>query len=148
MHHKHSLWCPLLQVHVVQPMTGASSLIAVGRTTRITRARAKSRLLSVCHAQHIALCHSPKCVQMILSIVRTGGRYDGLLKSLWPPAQGQPMGAVGATLNVDRLIALAAPQTLRSSSLQASQAGPRSPIHWLHLPQLGSNPGQTAAQPA
>ena len=54
-----------------------------------------------------------------------GGRYDGLIKSLWPPSQGQPMGAVGTTLNVERLIALAAPQNhLRGSSLQASQACP------------------------
>jgi histidyl-tRNA synthetase len=52
-----------------------------------------------------------------------GGRYDGLLKSLWPPSQGQPMGAVGTTLNVDRLITLAVPQQqLRSRTLQASQA--------------------------
>lgn len=35
------------------------------------------------------------------------------------------MGAVGTTLNVERLIALAAPQNhLRGSSLQASQACP------------------------
>ena len=58
------------------------------------------------------------------------------------------MGAVGATLNVERLIALAAPQTLRSSSLQASQAGPNSPFRLLRPSQPGSNPGQTAAQAA
>ena len=101
--------------------------MAVGRTTRITPAHAEFRLLSMCHAQHRALCRQPKYVQMMLSVHCTGGRYDGLMRSLWPPSLGQPMGAVGATLNVERLIALAAPQTLRSSSLQASQAGPGSP---------------------
>lgn len=55
--------------------------------------------------------------------VWVGGRYDGLLKSLWPPAMGTPMGAVGVTLNVERLFALAAPQPKRGrpAALQASQ---------------------------
>ncbi|CAK0752569.1 hypothetical protein CVIRNUC_002156 [Coccomyxa viridis] len=69
------------QVNVVHPMTGASSLIAVG------------------------------------------GRYDGLIRSFWPPSQWQPMGAVGTTLNVERLISLASPQNHPGrSTLQASQA--------------------------
>ncbi|CAL8462314.1 g1847 [Coccomyxa elongata] len=72
----------VFQVHLVQPETGCSSLLAVG------------------------------------------GRYDWLLKSLWPPAMGAAMGAVGVTLNVERLFALAAPQGKRgrSATLQASQA--------------------------
>ncbi|KAK9906778.1 hypothetical protein WJX75_007809 [Coccomyxa subellipsoidea] len=58
------------------------------------------------------------------SLLAVGGRYDGLLKSLWPPAMGTPMGAVGVTLNVERLFALAAPQPKRGrpAALQASQA--------------------------
>ena len=57
-------------------------------------------------------------------MVPPGGRYDGLLKALWPPLGGAPMGAVGVTLNVERLIGLAAPpkQRERPPSLQASQA--------------------------
>ncbi len=63
------------------------------------------------------------CAYMKKLVRFAGGRYDGLLKSLWPPSQGQPMGAVGTTLNVDRLITLAVPQQqLRSRTLQASQA--------------------------
>jgi hypothetical protein len=52
-----------------------------------------------------------------------GGRYDGLLKALWPATAGLPMGAVGATLNVDRLITMAESQAKhrRLPLLQASQ---------------------------
>lgn len=52
-----------------------------------------------------------------------GGRYDGLLKAMWPPSAGAAMGAVGVTLNVDRLIAISTPQHKRSRlpHLQASQ---------------------------
>ena len=55
------------------------------------------------------------------------------------------MGAVGATLNVERLIALAAPQTLRSSGLQASQAGSMSlPVFSLRLARQQSKPDSRA----
>ncbi len=52
-----------------------------------------------------------------------GGRYDGLLKALWPPSAGPAMGAVGVTLNMDRLITMATPQHRRNRlpHLQASQ---------------------------
>ena len=47
------------------------------------------------------------------------------------------MGAVGATLNVDRLITLAVPQQqIRSPTLQASQVRPQTPS-WL-CPASGS----------
>jgi histidyl-tRNA synthetase len=43
--------------------------------------------------------------------VAAGGRYDGLLRSLWPPASAAgwpaPCG-VGATLNVEKIASLAA----------------------------------------
>jgi histidyl-tRNA synthetase len=42
--------------------------------------------------------------------VAAGGRYDGLLRSLWPPASAAgwpaPCG-VGATLNVEKIAGLA-----------------------------------------
>ncbi len=57
------------------------------------------------------------------------------------------MGAVGATLNVERLIALAAPQTIRSSSLQASQAGP-TPLLLLCSPHPASELGHVTLQAA
>lgn len=49
-------------------------------------------------------------------MVAVGGRYDGLLKVAWARQAGlsglaapmPPMGAVGTTLNVERLVALAA----------------------------------------
>ncbi|KAI8469455.1 MAG: hypothetical protein J3K34DRAFT_459347 [Monoraphidium minutum] len=43
------------------------------------------------------------------SQVAAGGRYDALLRSLWSPAAlalGPPPGAVGATLNLERLVRL------------------------------------------
>ncbi|KAK9811583.1 hypothetical protein WJX72_006503 [[Myrmecia] bisecta] len=58
----------VFQVHLLQPDTGSTSLLAVG------------------------------------------GRYDGLLKSLWSPAAASvsaPMSAVGVTLNAERLLLLA-----------------------------------------
>ena len=111
---------------MVQPMTGASSLIAIGGSTFILLAHQKSWRLSLpkrAAALESLVEPGTVCTQNQALLLRTaGGRYDGLLKSLWPPSHGQPMGAVGATLNVDRLITLAVPQQqLRSPTLQASQ---------------------------
>ncbi|KIZ01806.1 putative serine/threonine-protein kinase GCN2 [Monoraphidium neglectum] len=58
------------------------------------------------------------------SQVAAGGRYDALVRSLWSPAAlalGPPPGAVGATLNLERLVKLVS---------QASDAGDSPVDHW------------------
>ena len=59
----------------------------------------------------------PRCVASLfpgrlthipLGPAAAGGRYDALVKSLWPAAAGAvapPPGAVGLTVNADRLVA-------------------------------------------
>ena len=111
-------WFSVVQVNVVQPMTGASSLIAVGESCVLQGA--------VTHGDgtqsESQLDLQGAASRPELSICNTGGRYDGLIRSFWPPSQWQPMGAVGTTLNVERLISLASPQNqLGKSTLQASQ---------------------------
>jgi hypothetical protein len=47
--------------------------------------------------------------------VTPGGRYDGLLRSVWGPAAatGPPMAGVGLTLNAERLVSLTGQGRLR-----------------------------------
>ncbi len=55
--------------------------------------------------------------------VAAGGRYDSLLRALWPPPQRAAWpapGAVGATLNVDKLVALV--DGMSSASVRALHA--------------------------
>ncbi len=120
--------CMVLQVHLVQPGTGASSLLAVGRCptsphckAALQLAKSLLRLGEYCFPKVVVNSYSRD--QSIGLGCLAGGRYDGLLKSLWPPAMGTPMGAVGVTLNVERLFALAAPHPKRGRppALQASQ---------------------------
>lgn len=52
-----------------------------------------------------------------------GGRYDGLLKKLWPAAAvavGPPLGGVGATLNAERLASVLAHAQARGRALEES----------------------------
>ena len=59
-------------------------------------------------------------VHDVLPVIHKGGRYDALLSRLWPAAASAlaaPPGAVGITLNVDRLVAAA------TSGLRAGRSG-------------------------
>lgn len=58
------------------------------------------------------------------TIVGVGGRYDALLRNRWPPtalAHVPAPGAVGATLNVERLAKMVE-QRRQGSAISASQA--------------------------
>ncbi len=49
------------------------------------------------------------------SVIAVGGRYDALMRALWSPAAAAlapPPGAVGVTLNVERLVKLVSQQRL------------------------------------
>ncbi|GAX82154.1 hypothetical protein CEUSTIGMA_g9582.t1 [Chlamydomonas eustigma] len=59
------------------------------------------------------------------AMVAVGGRYDALLRSMWTPAayaSGMPPGAVGATVNVERLTRLLG-QSLSSRQQQQQAEG-------------------------
>ena len=107
------------------------------------------------------LCHRPVAVPPATR--RAGRRYDGLLKVAWARQAGlsglagpmPPMGAVGATLNVERLVALAAASSRWRRPVQGPAGLPKlSQVgtgHWaiVRREQLRRLPApRPAAQPA
>jgi histidyl-tRNA synthetase len=63
---------------------------------------------------------------ILTSAVAAGGRYDGLLKSLWSPAASAlmpPPAAVGASINCEKLIKLLLQRRLASSSRSRTGSG-------------------------